>query len=85
MHALALAEATSTWPEEVACGPLMSTSFLQGLAAQLETLWNRLGFVGQEACDPGGVMRQYLQSGQLPQQLSLPGGAPHDRPPCEAA
>ena len=71
----ALAQARMAEAGSVAAGwdPVLSLGFLKGLQAQLETLWGRLGFVGEEACGPSGVMRQYMHSGQLPKQLPRPG------------
>ena len=51
----------------------MSHSFLKGLEAAVQALWQRLGFAGTEACRANGVVRLYLQTGQLPRQLPLPG------------
>ncbi|KAK9796665.1 hypothetical protein WJX73_002436 [Symbiochloris irregularis] len=72
---LALAFADSSATHETDESLVMSHRFLRSLEASIGSLWQRLGFVGERACSADGVIRRYLQSGQLPQQLPPEGGA----------
>lgn len=69
--ALAFADSPSSDPSDE--GLVMSVRFLKSLEASISSLWRRLGFVGDQPCSANGVMRRYLQGGQLPQQLAPEG------------